>query len=174
MNNTFNSEKVSFRPIQLSDAHDILEIVNYYISETTYHFSDQPIGISSIYDLILQETNLPRYVIEEEGKIIGLGYAYDFRSENTFSETAKLTYWLKPAVTGKGIGKELYRILENKLIRLDYKNILVNVSSENLVSLNFHKKSGFVECGNFKGIANKKGQYFDIIWLQKTLTDLAK
>lgn len=171
MDNNLNVQNVSFRPIQMNDAHDILNIVNHYITESTYHFSDEPIEISAVYDLILKETKLPGYVIQIEEKIIGFGYAYDFRSENTFSETVKLTYWLKPAFTGKGIGRKLYDNLEHDLSLLNIRNILVNVSSENLISLNFHKNLGYVECGNFKGIANKKGIYFDIIWLQKTLTN---
>lgn len=160
--------------MKLSDAHGILDIVNYYVSESTYHFSDEPIEISKVYDLIFKETQLPRYVIQSEEIIIGFGYAYDFRSENTFSETVKLTYWLRPAFTGKGIGSKLYNILEHELCLLGIRNILVNISSENLASLNFHKKLGYIECGNFKGIANKKGTYFDIIWLQKTLTNVVK
>ncbi|GLU55538.1 GNAT family N-acetyltransferase [Dyadobacter frigoris] len=174
MNDNLDHQNISFRPIRLSDAHDILNIVNYYISETTFHFSDEPIEISAVYDLIMKETNLPRYVIQSEEKIIGFGYAYDFRPENTFSETVKLTYWLKSTCTGKGIGSKFYHILENELSLLGIKNILVNISSKNLVSLNFHKKLGYVECGNFKGIAHKKGTYFDIIWLQKTLQEMTK
>ncbi|SEI99709.1 Acetyltransferase (GNAT) domain-containing protein [Dyadobacter sp. SG02] len=60
-------------------------------------------------------------------------------------------------------------MLESELRRLKIANILVNISSENVASLNFHKTIGYKECGNFEKIGYKNGRYFDLIWLQKTL-----
>jgi len=37
------------------------------------------------------------------------------------------------------------------------------------VSLNFHFKQGFKECGRFQRIGQKFGRDFDVIWMQKFL-----
>jgi phosphinothricin acetyltransferase len=54
------------------------------------------------------------------------------------------------------------------------KSLLANVSSRNEASLNFHLKNGFVECGRFKDVGTKFGEYFDVVWLQKFLEKISK
>lgn len=153
----------------LTDADDILAIINYYIANSTSYFSETPLQTSSISDLLNAKSALPRYVVLSGKELIGFGYAYNFRPESTFSQTVKLTYWLKDGFTRKGIGSQLYNMLENELRKLNISNILVNISSENMASLNFHRALGYKECGNFKKIGFKNGRYFDLIWLQKFL-----
>lgn len=152
-----------------TDADDILAIINYYVAHSTYYFSETLLDKSSILHLFTEQSALPRYVALNGGEVIGFGYAYNFRSESTFSQTVKLTYWLKENYTRRGIGNKLYSMLETELRILKISNILVNISSENTASLTFHKAMGYEECGNFEKIGYKNGQYFDLVWLQKFL-----
>jgi L-amino acid N-acyltransferase YncA len=39
----------------------------------------------------------------------------------------------------------------------------------NAASLSFHKKHGFTECGRFRGIGKKKGQSFDVVYMQRAI-----
>jgi len=48
-------------------------------------------------------------------------------------------------------------------------SILAGISSLNSVSLAFHKKRGFQECGRFQKIGRKWGQDFDVVWMQKII-----
>ena len=163
--------KYSFRGMHQDDAGALLDILNYYIQNSTAHFSDKPRDISYINNIINSERRLPQYIIQREDEIIGFGYAYyAYRPEKSFADTVKFTYWLKPEYTGQGLGKKLYSLLEKASKALGIKHILVNISSENTGSINFHEKQGFLKCGHFRKIANKKDKLFDIIWLQKTLT----
>jgi L-amino acid N-acyltransferase len=152
-----------------TDAEDILNIINYYIANSTAYFSENPLGRSDISHLLNEESMLPAYVAMSGNELVGFGYAYHFRPESTFSQTVKLTYWLKDGYTRQGIGSQLYNILESDLRTRKIANILVNISSENVASLNFHKALGYKECGNFEKIGYKNGRYFDLVWLQKFL-----
>jgi len=163
------SEIISFRAMTLTDADEILDIINYYIANSTSYFSEAPLEKSSISEMLNEKSMLPRYVVLSGNELIGFGYAYNLRPESTFSQTAKLTYWLKDGYTRKGIGSQLYNILESELRSLKISNILVNISSENTASLNFHKALGYKECGNFEKIGCKNGRYFDLVWMQKVL-----
>jgi len=49
------------------------------------------------------------------------------------------------------------------------ETLLANISSLNEVSLNFHLKHGFKECGRFQRIGKKFDRDFDVIWMQKFL-----
>ena len=152
-----------------TDADDILGIINHYITHSTSYFSETLLDKSSISHLFTEQSALPRYVALNGGEVIGFGYAYHFRPESTFSQTIKLTYWLKEGYTRKGIGSKLYNMLEAELRVLKISSILVNISSENTASLTFHKAMGYEECGNFEKIGCKNGRYFDLVWLQKFL-----
>lgn len=154
-----------------TDAEAILDIINYYITHTTYYFSETLLDKSSISDsdLLNAKSTLPGYVALNREEVVGFGYAYNFRPESTFSQTVKLTYWLKDGYIRKGIGTKLYNMLESELRILKICSILVNISSENTASLNFHKAVGYKECGNFEKIGYKNGRYFDVVWLQKFL-----
>ena len=155
--------------MSLTDADDILDIINYYVTHSTFYFSEMPLKKSDISEMFNEKNKLPRYVVQAGGEVIGFGYAYYFRPESTFAQTVKLTYWLKEGFTRRGLGSELYNMLESELRHLDISNVLVNISSENIASLNFHKALGYQECGNFEKIGYKDGRYFDLIWLQKFL-----
>ena len=48
-------------------------------------------------------------------------------------------------------------------------SLLASISSLNKLSLHFHKKNGFRECGRFERIGEKNGQIFDVIYMQKML-----
>lgn len=164
-----NLESISFRKIVPGDADAIVDIINYYVANSTSCFAETPLEVSAISGLVNDPSILPRYVVEFKGNVIGFGYAYNFRPESTFSETVKLTYWLRDGFTRKGIGSKLYDVLEKELIGLKISSILVNISSENVASLKFHERRGYGECGNFKRIGRKNDKYFDLIWLQKFL-----
>lgn len=152
-----------------TDADAILAIINYYITYSTSYFSETLLDKSSILHLFNEQSVLPRYVALNGGEVVGFGYAYTFRPESTFSRTVKLSYWLKENYTRKGIGSKLYNMLETELRVLKISSILVNISSENTASLNFHRTMGYKECGNFGKIGYKNDRYFDLIWLQKFL-----
>lgn len=164
-----NPENITFRAIGPADADDILDIINYYITQSTSYFSETLLDKSNISDLLNAKRTLPGCVALNGEEVVGFGYAYNFRPESTFSQTAKLTYWLKNGYTRKGIGSKLYNLLESELRILKICSILVNISSENTASLNFHRAMGYRECGNFEKIGYKNGRYFDMVWLQKLL-----
>lgn len=164
-----NPEHISFRPMAPTDADAILDIINYYITTSTSYFSETLLERSSISNILDEKNTLPRYVAIDGAKIIGFGYAYQFRPESTFSQTVKLTYWLKEDYTRKRIGSKLYNMLESDLTTLKVSSILVNISSENTASLNFHKALGYKECGSFEKVGYKNGRCFDLVWLQKFL-----
>jgi phosphinothricin acetyltransferase len=54
-----------------------------------------------------------------------------------------------------------------KACEMGITSILASISSLNPPSLSFHESHGFEECGRFAQIGRKKGQGFDVVWMQK-------
>ncbi|MEW6380946.1 MAG: N-acetyltransferase family protein [bacterium] len=73
------------------------------------------------------------------------------------------------ASCGKGIGTALLRRLLDEGKSQGIRTVLANISSLNEASIRFHQKHGFVECGRFKAVCRKNGQFFDTVWMQKML-----
>ena len=86
-----------------------------------------------------------------------------------FSKTAEISYFIRPEWTGKGLGDTLLACLIQKAKLKGIHSILASIASLNEPSLQFHKKHGFIECGRFREVGEKKGQIFDVVYMQKRL-----
>lgn len=156
------------RKIEDNDAKSIIDIFNYYIENTFSAFPDKKVNYNFFNVFIELSNNMPFYVIEsEDGKIIGFGLLYPYDKAEVFSSVAQIAYFILPEYTDKGIGKHLLEKLESDAKQLGVKTILATISSLNTKSINFHLKNGFSICGYFKKMGIKKGQSFDVVWMQK-------
>ncbi|MDM7920552.1 MAG: N-acetyltransferase family protein [Methanosarcina sp.] len=108
-------------------------------------------------------------MIEENGKIIGLGALRPYFPFPNFRHTGVVSYFILPGHTRKGLGSRMLEKLFAEAREKRMKSLLANVSSKNEASLNFHLKHGFIECGRFRDAGTKFGKYFDIMWFQKFL-----
>jgi phosphinothricin acetyltransferase len=72
-------------------------------------------------------------------------------------------------MTGKGIGSQMLALLETSAKKHNISVILANISSKNTGSIRFHQKNGFIECGRFRNVGEKKNELFDTVWMQKEI-----
>jgi L-amino acid N-acyltransferase YncA len=100
---------------------------------------------------------------------MGFGMLMAYNPFPTFSHTAEITYFIKPGYTGRGIGKLLLDHLIPKARDKGITCLIASISSNNVESINFHKKNGFIECGRLKEVGRKKGQTFDVLYMQKMM-----
>jgi phosphinothricin acetyltransferase len=114
----------------------------------------------------------PAYVMIDSGsgKVVGFCSLRAFIPFPVFDKTAEISYFIRPEYTGKGLGTMALEKLQSEARDKGIRIILASISSKNEQSLAFHKKSGFSECGNFRGVGEKKGIAFDVIWMQKDLS----
>ncbi|WP_432735992.1 GNAT family N-acetyltransferase [Maridesulfovibrio sp. FT414] len=160
----------SIRPISSEDRKAIMDIFNYYIENSYAAYPENSLPYQAFDMLLKMAEGFPHGTIEDQnGKIWGFGMLRTHNPMPVFSQTAEVTYFIHPDCTGKGLGYNLLCFLEKGAVEKGIKNILANISSLNVKSIDFHKKNGFVECGRFRNVAKKKGQIFDTVWMQKEL-----
>jgi phosphinothricin acetyltransferase len=112
----------------------------------------------------------PFYVIETpEKQVVGFGLIHRYHPAKTFNRVAELSYFISPSHTRKGLGTKLLSLLIDKAAGMGIDTLLASISSLNQLSVDFHKKNGFVECGRFICVGRKFGHDFDMIWMQKHL-----
>lgn len=174
MQGSKSSGKYLIREASTEDIPGMLEVFNYYIENSFASYIETSVG-PEFFQVIQNEKEqgkddrFPFYVIEENGKIIGLGALRPYFPFPNFRHTGVVSYFILPGHTRKGLGSRMLEKLCTEAREKKMKSLLANVSSKNEASLKFHLKHGFIECGRFRDAGTKFGKYFDIIWLQKFL-----
>lgn len=155
--------------IKSSDYKDIQRIYNYYVEETLFTFSDSLMEDNEAIQLTNEGIQYAGCVALKDETIIGFGVAYPFRVESIFNKTVKLTYFINPTYLRKGIGTKILNHLFAELKEKGFTEIIVNISSLNKPSIEFHEKMGFVECGFFQNIGTIKEYEISMVWMQKKI-----
>jgi L-amino acid N-acyltransferase YncA len=95
--------------------------------------------------------------------MIGFGLIKRRHPPSTFNKPAELAYFIISEYTGQGLGQIMLDFLENKALKHSINVLLASISSLNEMSVHFHIKNGYNECGRFILAGHKLGRDFDII-----------
>ncbi len=158
----------SFSPIQQGDSTEIIKIFNYYISGSFAAYPEDTVPEAFFSLFIEQIRNYPSSAVRlPDGSIGGFGLLRAHNPMPVFRHTAEITYFIRPDLTGKGIGSRMLEHLEDEGRQRGITTILASISSRNEGSIRFHARHGFTECGRFVNVGKKKGLFFDTVWMQK-------
>ncbi len=161
---------VKLEPITIEHQKEIMDIFNYYIENSFATYPENKLPYAFFEKFLQMCAGYPAVVAKDENKnVLGFGMLRAYNPFPTFSQTAEITYFLKPELTGKGIGKIMLDFLLQEGKKKGITSILASISSLNEGSITFHKKNGFIECGRFKKVCKKKNKIFDIVYMQKML-----
>ncbi len=166
--------KIQFKEFTADSGKEVMDIFNYYIENTFAAFPENRLPNEAFPVLLNMAKGFPAFIMVDEdagGRCAGFGFLKAYNPMPAFSHTAACTYFLHPEYTGKKIGQLLLSKLEEEAAGRGIKNLLAEISSENPGSIKFHARNGFTECGRFKNTGIKKGRNFDVIWMQKILSD---
>lgn len=161
---------VTLKSMTIANRLAVIDIFNHYIENSFAAYPDRKVPYE-FFDILLKAAEeYPALVAEDEkNKVIGFGLLRPYHPFPVFSKTAEISYFIKPEWTRKGVGDLLFTQLIQKAELKGIKSILASIASVNEPSLQFHKKHGFIECGRFRKVGEKKGQVFDVVYMQKML-----
>ena len=152
------------------DVPRILAIYAPYVLTTTYTFE---------YDVPTEEVFLQRFrsiteqfpwlVWEEDGEILGYAYGSAPFERAAYRWCAEDSLYLHPDARGRGIGTKLLTALENILKIQGYRTVYAIITSENSVSLAFHKKMGYNLLSEFPDCGYKFNRLLSVSWFDKVL-----
>jgi phosphinothricin acetyltransferase len=157
----------TIRPAVAEDEESVLEVFNYYVDNSFAAYSEQREGSKFFNRLFQIASGYPFYVAANtEGKVIGFALLHAYYGIPVFERAARITYFIHPDYTRKGLGKLFLEHLIRDAKPMGIDCILASISSLNEPSINFHATNGFVECGRFKRIGRKWDNDFDEVWMQ--------
>ncbi len=158
------------RPATIQDVPEILEIYAPYVEHTTisfeYDIPSQKVFLNRFLEITAQ---FPWLVWEEDGRILGYAYgSYPFERSG-FAWCAETSIYLRPEARGKGIGKQLYAVLEEIMKQQGYCLLYSLVTADNAASLRFHEKCGYETIMLLPECGRKFDRWLGLAWLQKRL-----
>ena len=161
-----------------ADAEALLKIYEPYILETAITMEYVVPSVEEFRGRI--EKTLAKYpylVLENaEGKILGYAYASQFHPRAAFAWATEASIYLRMDEKGQGYGRALYEKLEEYLIKQNILDVNACIAyarpdSTHLTnaSVAFHEKLGYKLCCQFHNICFKFNQWYDLVWMQKSL-----
>ena len=111
----------------------------------------------------------PYLVYTEEERVRGYAYAHRLAEREAYRWGAELSVYLDRNHTSRGLGKRLYRMLMEILIRQGVRTAYARVTLPNAGSRALHESLGFREVGICRNAGYKRGTWHDVMWYEKQL-----
>jgi L-amino acid N-acyltransferase YncA len=153
------------------DGKSIVDIFNHYVENSFAAYPEEPVSHQFFELFKRMSKGYPFLVAKDGSEVLGFAMLRPHSPMLVFSRTAEISCFVAPEHTGKGIGSALQESLLNEAREKGITTILAGISSLNRASLAFHKSRGFVQCGRFVRIGRKRGEEFDVFWMQKMIQD---
>ena len=156
------------RMARAEDIPAILDIYAPYVLTTTATFE---YTVPTYEDFSARFADItkqfPWLVWEEGGKVLGYAYASAPFTRAAYQWCAEPSIYLSPEIQGKGIGKQLYTVLEELLRRQGYRVLYALITQENHASIAFHEKLGYTHTALLKDCGWKLDRWLSVVWMEK-------
>ena len=168
-----------FRIAVPDDVPALLAIYAPYVEKTAISFEYEVPSVEEFRSRM--ETISQRYpylVAEDEaGQILGYAYTHTFIAREAYDRCAETTIYLALDARRHGLGKRLYRAIEDLSRAQGICNLYACIGEpqgaddEYLTdnSIRFHEHLGFRRIGVFRRCGYKFGHWYDMSWAEKLL-----
>ena len=155
-----------YRSMTLPDIEQVYEIECSCFS--------QPWSVESLIGEVIPN-DAARYVVAEyNGKIVGYAYAGAFHARPAYDWAVETSIYVSELQKGEGIGKALYKALEEQLSRQHILNLNACIAYPetedehlNKDSVRFHTHLGYRMVGEFYQCGYKFDRWYNMVWMEK-------
>jgi phosphinothricin acetyltransferase len=116
----------------------------------------------------------PVLVADVAGTVAGFTCYEPFRGEGKwpgYRTTAELSIHVQESHWGRGVGRALVEALIERGRAAGLHVLVAGIDSDNLESIRFHERLGFVEVGRMPEIGQKFGHWLDLVLMQRVIDD---
>ncbi len=114
----------------------------------------------------------PVLVAESDGAVVGVATYGDFRdsvAREGYRFTVEHTVHVAEAAHGRGIGRALIEALVEHARSAGLHSMVGAIDGENIESLAFHERLGFVEVGRMPEVGHKFDRWLTLVLVQRHL-----
>ncbi len=168
---------MTIRIAEARDAEALCAIYAPYVTDTAITFEYEVPSVQEFTQRITDTLQkYPYLVAEQEGTIVGYAYASAFKGRRAYDWAVETSIYVARDRHGQGIGRSLYEVLEQILVRQHITNVnaciaYTQVEDRYLTndSRHFHARLGYRMVGTFHRCAYKFDRWFDMIWMEKDI-----
>lgn len=159
------------RQVRAEDYESIASIYNHYVSNTSITFEETTVTSTDIQNRVekSRSTNLPWFVMEINGSIVGYAYASKWKERAAYRFSVESSVYVSEKYHGKGYGTLLYKELLKKLNLLEVNSVIGGITLPNLASVALHEKLGMKKVAHFSNVGFKFGRWLDVGYWQLKL-----
>ncbi len=156
------------RPAEKADLPELLTIYNDEVvnglSNLDIHPKSMEYGEQWLSKFNRKEENHPLLVAQaQDGHIAGYASLSRYREKEAYSSTVELSVYVAKEDRNQGIASKLLAEIIDEARKDDRTHLIVSIiTSVNRVSVELHKKFGFVYSGRSHEVGQKFGHYLDI------------
>lgn len=163
------------RPATVADCAAILDIWNPVIRDTLVTFNSAEKSVAELEAVLAEKAraDLPFFVAEVEGKVVGFATYGQFRGGVGYAHTMEHTVILSDGAWGRGIGRALMAEIEAHAARRGVHSMFAGVSAANEAGVGFHAAVGYLEVARLSEVGFKFGRWLDLVLMQKILVNHA-
>jgi L-amino acid N-acyltransferase YncA len=154
------------------------EILNALVTTTAIEWTDELYSVEERSDWLVHQQSIgyPVLVAEIQSDVAGWSSFSDFRDTSKrpgYRFTVENTVHVRQDMWRQGLGRALMFALIDAARRLGKHVMVAAVGGENLTSIAFHERIGFVEVARMPELGAKFGRWHDLVLLQLNLDERA-
>jgi L-amino acid N-acyltransferase YncA len=161
------------RPATMRDLPDVRQIYNHYVTNTMVTLDTQTRTLRTwrAKYAYLARLGLPFLVaVSPTGQVLGYALCEPWNQKRSARATAEESIYLRPASTGKGLGKALLAALLEAGKQAGLKQVLAVIADGGAeASVALHRSLGFKETGRMGKVAFKFDRWIGTVAMQKAL-----
>ena len=152
-----------------ADIPAMLSVYAPYVRETTYTFEYTVPTFEEFTRRFRRITaQFPWLVWEENGTVQGYAYGSAPIERDAYRWCGEVSIYLAAGIHGRGIGRQLYDVLETIMFAQGYEILYAIITTENLPSIAFHTALGYTTTCAMPDCGVKFGRRLGTLWMEKS------
>jgi phosphinothricin acetyltransferase len=150
----------------------ILSLLNDAVLHTTWVYDCDPHPESYMREYFEEHEagNYPVLAAEsDDGTFLGFASCGPYRHYQGYLHAAELSVYVEPSARRTGVGTALLARLEDECRARGIHTLIGVIDSENLPSIELHRKCGYEYAGTVREAGRKFGRWLTIVYYQKLL-----
>jgi L-amino acid N-acyltransferase YncA len=155
-----------------SFSEPILSILNDAILNSTAIYDYKPRALDSMTTWFAAKRNGGYPVIgavSDEGELLGFATYGAFRAWPAYKYSVEHSVYVSTPHRGKGIGKQLLKVIIDEATQRDYHVLIGGIDSQNAASIALHKSLGFQHAGTIQQVGFKFQRWLDLDFYELVL-----
>ena len=153
-------------------APPMLELLNDAVLHTTWVYDCEPHPESFMREYFDRHAAENRPVLaaeSDDGVFLGFASCGSFRPHQAYRHSEEHSVYVVPSARRQGVGSALLARLEDECRARGIHTLVGVIDSENLPSIELHRKCGYAHAGTVREAGRKFGRWLTIEYYQKIL-----